>query len=80
MSERALPVRIDQMPRKPSAGPVMTADEAIAWALTFAAENEFWKREISAKSIVVKNVRDALRLCGHKIVPMEREDYESRNH
>lgn len=70
-----LPVRIDVMPREPSAGPPFTASFLIALALS-AIPYRWSGRLLSEESLPVRAVRETLRRGGYKIVPMEREDYE----
>lgn len=62
--------------RKPTAAPVVEIEEAIAIGITYAMQFEFWKREISPESLVVKAVRQTIEKAGYSIVPTEakRED------
>jgi hypothetical protein len=64
--------------RKPRASPLLEPREVISCALNYAMQYEFWKRQITDTSLVVRAVEEALRSEGYKIVPMERADYESR--
>ena len=66
--------------RGPRATPLLDPGEAIACGLNYAMMFQFWKREITENSMVVHAITEALRIEGYKIVPMEREDYESRGH
>jgi len=78
----ALPIIIDRMPlqaRKPKAGPLLEPAEVIASAINYSLAFE-WKGPVSENSVPVKAILDGLRYAGLKIVPMERGDYESRNH
>jgi hypothetical protein len=82
MKPNTLPVRIDMMPREarePSAKPFFTPSFLIALALS-AIPFRWSGRLLSEESIPVCAVLDALRQGGWKIVPMERADYESRDH
>lgn len=73
MKPEALPTRTDRMPlpmRKPRAGPLLDPDEVIACALN-GVPYEFWKRmPLSPSSQPVREVINALRLAGYKIVPI----------
>jgi hypothetical protein len=67
-----LPTSTDRMPlssRKPRAGPLIDPDEAIAMALN-SIPYEWWKKmPLSEQSQPVREVLNALRLAGYKIVP-----------
>jgi hypothetical protein len=62
--------------RSPRAAPLLQPGEAIACGLNYAMQFEFWKQEITEDSMVTHAVKEALRLEGYKIVPMERQDYD----
>ena len=68
-----LPKSVDRMPlgmRKPSAGPLLDPDEAIALALN-GIPYEWWRRlPLSENSDAVKAIRDGLRMAGYKIEPI----------
>lgn len=76
MTRTALPASIDRMPiahRKPRAGPLLDADEAIAIALN-GVPYEFWKHmPLSPSSQPVREVINGLRLAGYDITVAGRE-------
>lgn len=74
----SMPRKIDRMPqRKPTAGPLLDADEVIASAINYSLAFE-WKGPVSENSVPVKAILDGLRYAGLKIVPMERGDFNGR--
>lgn len=77
-----LPRIVDLMPREarePSAAPPYSVHFLIALSLCMIPYR--WAgRPLRENSYPVRTVVNVLRWGGYKIVPMEREDYESRNH
>jgi hypothetical protein len=75
----SLPKSVDRMPEASSAGPPFSPRFLIAAALSMIPFS--WSgKMLSEESIPVRAVEDALRQGGYKIVPMERQDYESPHH
>lgn len=73
---KPFPPSVDRMPlslRDKTAGPLLDIDEAIFNGLLYAMKYEFWKapRRLTANSLPVKAIRDAVRLAGYSIVPTE---------
>lgn len=82
MSIHPFPRRIDLMPREArdaSAAPPYSIKFLIALALCMIPRK--WAgKPLTENSYPVRAVISTLRWGGYKIVPMEREDYESRDH